>query len=156
VQYQRVERNTHLGNAELTEMPRAVNTERKDALSWCTQMRIRSRRQPNNKTCPFAGTLSTSIAPLWLLMMSWLIESPRPVPFPSPFVVKRGVNILSISSGFIPWRYRISNRHPWRIFKACRNAQYPPFSMASLAFQKDIYQNLLEKALCWPRQAADQ
>lgn len=64
------------------------------------QLTLAGREMMN--VVPFPGSLSTSILPLW----SWMIQktrlSPMPVPFPALFVVKKGSNILDMSSGGIP------------------------------------------------------
>src|SRR5665811_636856 len=49
------------------------------------------------------GCVSTSIEPACCLtMISWLSERPRPVPSPTGFVVKNGLNIFSFTSGGMP------------------------------------------------------
>src|SRR5262249_46123752 len=49
------------------------------------------------------GLVSTSIDPqCCLTMMSWLMERPGPVPSPAGFVVKKGLNIFSFTSGGMP------------------------------------------------------
>ncbi len=67
------------------------------------------------------GFVSTSILPpCCLTMMSWLIESPSPVPSPAGLVVKNGLNIFSFTSGGMPVplsRMRISTVSP-RFFVA--------------------------------------
>jgi hypothetical protein len=46
------------------------------------------------------GGVSTSIdPPCCLTMMSWLMESPSPVPSPVGLVVKNGLNIFSLTAG---------------------------------------------------------
>jgi hypothetical protein len=46
------------------------------------------------------GLVSTSIDPACCLTtMSWLMESPRPVPSPAGLVVKKGLNSFSLTSG---------------------------------------------------------
>ena len=49
------------------------------------------------------GCVSTAIVPACCLTtMSWLMESPSPVPSPAGLVVKNGLNILSLTSGGMP------------------------------------------------------
>ena len=48
------------------------------------------------------GLLSTDSLPLCASIIPRLTESPKPVPFPSSFVVKKGSKILSICSLAIP------------------------------------------------------
>src|SRR5262249_23343164 len=67
------------------------------------------------------GCVSTSIVPpCCLTTMSWLIDSPSPVPSPAGFVVKNGLKIFSLTSGGMPVplsRIVISTRSP-RFFVA--------------------------------------
>jgi hypothetical protein len=62
------------------------------------------------------GCVATSIEPACCLtIMSWLMESPRPVPSPVGLVVKNGSNILSFTAGAMPVplsRILISTRSP--------------------------------------------
>src|SRR5262249_55293109 len=62
------------------------------------------------------GLVSTAIEPpCCLTMMSWLMESPSPVPSPAGLVVKNGLNIFSFTSGGMPVplsRIVISTRSP--------------------------------------------
>src|SRR5215204_3150644 len=62
------------------------------------------------------GLVSTSIEPrCCFTTMSWLRESPRPVPSPAGFVVKKGSNIFAFTSGGMPVplsRIRTSTRSP--------------------------------------------
>src|ERR1019366_6408799 len=61
----------------------------------------RGRTIRNSVNSP--GCVSTSIEPACCLtMMSWLSERPRPVPSPTGFVVKNGLNIFSFTSGGMP------------------------------------------------------
>jgi len=58
------------------------------------------------------GRVSTSIEPACCLtMMSWLMESPSPVPSPVGLVVKKGLNIFSFTSGRIPVPLRANSGH---------------------------------------------
>src|SRR5262249_6319020 len=62
------------------------------------------------------GSVTTSIVPpCCFTTMSWLIDSPSPVPSPAGFVVKNGLKIFSLTSGAIPVplsRMRISILSP--------------------------------------------
>src|SRR5262249_20855680 len=70
------------------------------------------------------GFVSTSIVPLCCLtIMSWLIESPRPVPSPVGLVVKNGSKIFSFTSGVRPVplsRILISTQSPRLLVEAVR------------------------------------
>ena len=70
------------------------------------------------------SSVSTSMVPeCCLTMMSWLSESPRPVPSPAGFVVKNGSNILSRTSRGMPLplsRMRISTLSPRFLVAASR------------------------------------
>src|SRR5580692_7947480 len=89
----------------------------------------------NSVNCP--GSVSTSmVPPCCLTMMSWLIESPSPVPSPAGFVVKKGLNIFSFTSAGIPVplsRMRISILSP-RFFVAALSVglKSSPASIARL------------------------
>src|SRR5262249_2001175 len=49
------------------------------------------------------GCVSTSIDPeCCFTMMSWVMDRPRPVPSPAGLVVKKGLNIFSLTSGGMP------------------------------------------------------
>ena len=48
------------------------------------------------------GLDSTKISPPWRRMMSLQIDRPRPVPLSVGLVVKKGLNIFSMTSGGIP------------------------------------------------------
>src|SRR5262249_45161376 len=62
------------------------------------------------------GSVTTSIVPpCCFTTMSWLIDSPSPVPSPAGFVVKNGLKIFSWMSGRMPVplsRIRISTLSP--------------------------------------------
>src|SRR5262249_28675171 len=62
------------------------------------------------------GSVATSIVPpCCFTTMSWLIDSPSPVPSPAGLVVKKGLNIFSFTSGGMPVplsRMRISTLGP--------------------------------------------
>ena len=51
---------------------------------------------------PRPGALSTTISPLLCVTMPYVMASPRPVPLPGSFVVKKGSNRCSMTSGPIP------------------------------------------------------
>src|SRR6516164_11108297 len=81
------------------------------------------------------GSVSTSILPpCCLTMMSWVIERPSPVPSPVGLVVKKGLNIFSLTSGGIPVplsRIRISTLLPRSLVVAntIGSTPAPPFSV---------------------------
>src|SRR5262249_54464404 len=81
------------------------------SLPWILE---RGRTTRNSVNAP--GSVSTSIAPpCCLTMMSWLIDSPRPVPSPAGLVVKKGLNIFSFTCDGMPVplsRMRISTWSP--------------------------------------------
>jgi len=54
------------------------------------------------KVVPLFGAVLNVIDPLWLFRMVFVIVSPRPVPFPSFLVVKKGSKMCSRIVGFIP------------------------------------------------------
>src|SRR6185295_12159642 len=84
------------------------------------------------------GWLSTSIVPACCLTtMSWLSDSPSPVPSPAGLVVKNGVNIFSFTSGGMPVplsRILISTLSPRLFVVAERTGSKaePPFSLLRL------------------------
>ena len=51
---------------------------------------------------PLPFLVSNQILPLWSKMILSTIDKPNPVPCPVGFVVKKGLNILSITSWGIP------------------------------------------------------
>src|SRR6516164_1256648 len=68
-------------------------------------------------------------------MMSWVMERPRPVPSPAGFVVKKGLNILSLTSGGMPVplsRIVISTRSPRFFVEAVRVGSWPSLLSCSL------------------------
>ena len=83
-----------------------------------------SARQITVISVNLPGCVSTSIEPpCCLTMMSWLMESPRPVPSPDGLVVKNGLNIFSFTSDVIPVplsRILISTRSPRSLVEAVR------------------------------------
>ena len=52
---------------------------------------------------PLPGALSASMKPLCLLITPYAMESPRPVPWPGSFVVKKGSKIWGRCSRSIPF-----------------------------------------------------
>src|SRR6516162_4037832 len=74
------------------------------------------------------GCVSTSIDPeCCFTMMSWVMDRPRPVPSPAGFVVKKGLNILSLTSGGMPVplsRILISTQSPRSLVEAVRAGSY--------------------------------
>src|SRR5262249_862101 len=78
------------------------------------RMLARGSTTRNSVNAP--GSVSTSIVPpCCLTIMSWLIDSPSPVPSPAGFVVKKGLNIFSLTCSGMPVplsRMRISTWWP--------------------------------------------
>src|SRR3954471_7347474 len=94
--------------------------------SFAPEVAERGRKILNSVYSP--GLVSTSIEPrCCFTTMSWLRESPRPVPSPAGFVVKKGSNIFSLTSGGMPVplsRIRISTRSPRSRVAAKRVGSY--------------------------------
>jgi hypothetical protein len=84
------------------------------------------------------GLVSTSIDPACCLtMISWLMESPRPVPSPAGLVVKKGLNSFSLTSGEMPVplsRILISTRSSRFFVVAVSVGSYPSLLSCSLRF----------------------
>src|SRR5262249_23941036 len=80
------------------------------------------------------GSVSTSILPpCCSTTMSWLIESPSPVPSPAGLVVKKGLNIFSFTSRGMPVplsRIRISTIVPRFFVLALRVGSKSPFAVS--------------------------
>src|SRR5436309_697836 len=78
------------------------------------ELAVRGKTIVNSVNRP--GSVATSmVPPCCLTMMSWLIDSPSPVPSPAGLVVKNGLNIFSFTSGGMPVplsRIRISTWPP--------------------------------------------
>src|SRR5262249_31111183 len=86
------------------------------------------------------GSVLTSILPpCCFTTMSWLIDTPSPVPSPTGLVVKKGLNIFSFTSAGIPVplsRMRISTpRLPRVLVVALKigSKASPPFSLRLVA-----------------------
>src|SRR5579863_3877107 len=84
------------------------------------------------------GSVSTSIVPpCCFTTMSWLMERPSPVPSPAGLVVKKGLNIFSLTSAGIPVplsRMRISTFLP-RSFVVAVSVGSKPLSPVSLRLE---------------------
>jgi hypothetical protein len=82
------------------------------------------------------GSVSTSIRPpCCLTTMSWLIDSPRPVPSPAGLVVKKGLKIFALTSGGMPVplsRMRISILLPRFLVAALTAGSKLPSALSDL------------------------
>ena len=91
------------------------------------------------------SSVSTSIVPpCCFTMMSWLIDSPSPVPSPAGFVVKNGLKILSLMSGGMPVplsRMRTSTLSPRFLVAAFSTGAKPlPASVARPAAAENQFE----------------
>src|SRR5665811_537866 len=79
------------------------------------------------------GIVSTSILPpCCFTTMSWLIDRPSPVPSPAGLVVKKGLNIFSLTSNGMPVPYRETGFRPdcrgvlWSRSASAQSSRRPP------------------------------
>ena len=87
---------------------------------------------------PWPSLDSTAMAPLCCSMMLWHMESPRPVPLPTSFVVKNGSKIFGMSSFDMPWPLSFTFMVILSLVFVMDMSIWPDFFkcfMASLAFK---------------------